>query len=189
MDKTDLVAKVGDLFRVSGYRVQISVNINHREIDVVAEEVQGLVRKTILVECADYAVPVGIPKLQDDLNKLRSAKERLSERAVMMHVARVGYSPDALGYAQQNGIDVLTIEQLTQRLINFDTYVEATERDQLRPIILKEYQPTPLSFEGRKRNTIAAIEFLKQWLASGSRWLTILGDYGVGKSWMLKRFL
>ena len=67
MDKTILVEKVSDLFRVSGYRVKTSVRINHREIDIVAEEMQGLVRKTILVECADYASPVGIPKLQEDL--------------------------------------------------------------------------------------------------------------------------
>ena len=189
MDKTILVEKVSDLFRVSGYRVKTSVRINHREIDIVAEEMQGLVRKTILVECADYVSPVGIPKLQEDLNKLRSAKELLSERAVMMHVARVGYSPDALGYAQSNGIDVLTVEELTQRLINFDAYVEATDHDALRPFILKEYQPTTLSFEGRKQSASPAIEFLKNWVDSGTRWLTILGDYGVGKSWMLKRFL
>ena len=80
MDKTKLVAEVAHLFRISGHKVDTSVEINHREIDVFAEETQGLVRKKILIECADFAKPVGVDKVQTDLNKLRAAKEVLKEK-------------------------------------------------------------------------------------------------------------
>ena len=38
MDKTRLVSTVANLFQLTGHRVSTSVKINHREIDVVAEE-------------------------------------------------------------------------------------------------------------------------------------------------------
>ena len=55
MDKTSLVKAVANLFELTGHRVQTSVKINHREIDVVAEELNTLLRKTVLIECADYS--------------------------------------------------------------------------------------------------------------------------------------
>jgi len=189
MDKTQLVREVAELFRASGHKVDTSVRINHREIDVRAEELNSLVRKTILVECADYENTVGVEKLQEDLLKLRAAKETLKDDAVIMHVSRNGYTPDAAGYAADAHIPAYIIADLQARLINFDPYIQAVETDPVRQTILKEYQPNNLRFEGRDAQATPAISFLKDWLASGGPWLTLLGDYGVGKSWTLKRFL
>lgn len=189
MDKTDLVAKVSNLFRISGHKVDTSVKINHREIDVRAEETQGLVRKIILIECADYSKPVGVQKIQDDLQKLRSAKEALKENAVIMHVSSNGYTPDAFGYASENGIPAFQIQDLSNQLINFDDYVQAVKNDKIRSIIIKEYQPNKVYFEHDPGSSKGAMTFLKKWLKSDIQWLTLLGDYGVGKSWTLKRLL
>lgn len=189
MDKTELVAKVSKLFRISGYKVDLSVKINHREIDIRAEERQGIVRKIILVECAEYKIPVGIPKLQEDLIKLRSAKEALKDKAIIMHVSLNGYSPDAIGYALENGIETFSYEDLTYQLINFDSYIDAVENDSSRDIILKEYQPNKIHYEGNLKSGKLSLTFFNDWLRSGSKWLTLLGDYGVGKSWTLKRLL
>lgn len=189
MDKTALVNKVAHLFRISGCKVDTSVRINYREIDIRAEERQGLVRKIILVECADYKDPVGVQKLQEDLLKLNSAKEALKDSAVVMHVSRLGYSPDAAGYAHDRGLSIFSLNDLTGQLINFDNYVSAVESDQLRPVIEREYQPNRIHFEGNPRGAKTSVSFLKDWLASEYRWLTLLGDYGVGKSWTLKKFL
>lgn len=90
MDKTALVQEVAELFRTTGHKVDTSIRINHREIDIRAEETQGLLRKIILIECADYAKPVGVAKLTEDIAKLRTAKELLGEHAVVMHVSRRG---------------------------------------------------------------------------------------------------
>jgi hypothetical protein len=147
MDKTDLVNQVSQLFRIGGYKVDTSVEINHREIDIRAEEVQGLVRKIILIECADYARSVGISKIQEDIQKLRAAKEVLKDNAVIMHVARNGYTPNAFSYASETGVSTFSLEELTNHLINFDAYLQAVENDKLRSIILKEYQPNKVHFE------------------------------------------
>lgn len=104
MDKASLVEKVAHLFRISGHKVDLSVEINHREIDIRAEETQGFVRKVYLVECAEYTQTVGIAKLQEDINKLRTAKEVLQDNAVIMHVASSKYSKNAAGYALEKGI-------------------------------------------------------------------------------------
>ena len=76
MDKTSLVKAVANLFELTGHRVQTSVKVNHREIDVVAEELNTLLRKTVLIECADYSAPVGVDKLQTDLLKCESPSFR-----------------------------------------------------------------------------------------------------------------
>lgn len=189
MDKTELVREVADLFRASGHKVDASVKINHSEIDVRAEELNTLVRKTILIECADYAGTVGIDKLREDLGKLRAAKEILRDDAVVMHVSRHGYTPEAAGYAADAHVPAYAFADLQTRLINFTPYIQAVENDKLRPIILKEYQPNGIRFETRGAKATPAMTFLKEWLSSNVPWLTLLGDYGVGKSWTLKRFL
>jgi len=190
MDKTELVQKVAHLFQISGHLVHTSVKINHREIDIRAEELQGLTRKIILIECADYSTPVGVQKLQDDLTKLRAAQETLRDRAVIMHVSTNGYSPDASGYALDRGVALHTPETLTNLLINFDSYIEEVVSDRLRPIIMKEYQSTRITLEGQRQSRpLPALDVLQRWLEGDRTWLTILGDYGVGKSWLLRRFL
>jgi hypothetical protein len=190
VDKTELVSRVSSLMSLSDHDVQTSVLINFREIDVVAKERFGMSRKTILIECADYAKPVGIPKLQGDLEKLRAAQEQLGGSCVIMHVAANGYSQQASGYAQQHGLDALTPDALAARMVNFEGYIQYVRSDPVRKTILDEYQPTKLHHEGSKPATgIAAIDYLKNWLTGDETWLTVLGDYGVGKSWMLKRLL
>jgi hypothetical protein len=189
MDKTELTNKVAELFRISGHKVDVSVKINHREIDIRAEETQGLVRKIILIECADHEKTVGVDKMQTDINKLEAAQAHLRGRAVVMHVSKNGYSPEASGYALDQGIDIYTLEDLEKRLVNFENYIEAVKNDKIRNTILKEYQPNNIHFEKTFKSSQGAIKFLESWLKSENNWLTLLGDYGVGKSWTLKRFL
>ncbi len=189
MDKTDLVKQVAELFRATGHKVDTSVRINNREIDIRAQETQSLVRKIILIECADYSKPTGVVKIQEDIAKLESAKEEMRDHAVLMHVSRNGYSPDASGYALKRGIDVFSLIDLQARIINFEPYIKAVESESIRTTILKEYQPNRIHFESESNSIEPATEFLSKWIDSDSRWLTLLGDYGVGKSWTLKRFL
>ena len=99
-----------------------------------------------MIECADYNKPVGVDKIQTDINKLKAAKEVLKDNAVLMHVSRKGYTPDAFGYADTNGISVFSLEDLSSRLINFDKYIQAVENDKVRSTILKEYQPNKVYF-------------------------------------------
>ena len=114
----------------------------------------------------------------------------MGETAVLMHVSRSGYTQHASGYALEHGIAIFTLSSLTHQLVNFDAYINAVENDKSRDIILHEYQPTKLHLDGRARKSARpAIDFLTDWINGPSRWLTILGDYGVGKSWLLKRFL
>ncbi len=189
MPNETLSKDVVNLFRISGYSAQPSVKINHREIDVFAAELQGLTRKKILIECADYSKPVGVGKLQEDIDKLRSAKESLRDTAILMHVSRSGYTAEASGFARDAGIDILTYENLVSRLINFDGYIEAIENEPLRAVILDEYQSTTINPDNKPKSKVQAVTFLRNWLTTDEKWLTVLGDYGVGKSWMLKRLL
>lgn len=190
MDKTDLVARVADLLRIADHDVQTSVQINNREIDVVATERTGFTRKTLIIECADYAKAVGVDKMESDLGKLRAAREFLGARGMPMHVSRWGYSPAAAGLALNAGVDALSLAELTSRLVNFAPYVKSLETDPSREAILREYQPTRVHFDNEKAaKGRPAPDFLQAWLRGNTTWLTVLGDYGVGKSWMLKALM
>ncbi|MEM9825700.1 MAG: NACHT domain-containing protein [Planctomycetota bacterium] len=188
MDKTELVERVKHLFELSGHKVETSVVINHTEIDVVAEELHGLVRKTILIECTEEK-RVGVPKMRKDAEKLRAAMNQLGTASVPMHVALRTYTSQARGYARSNNIDSYTLQELEARLVNFDEYIKAVETDPIREVILGEYQQTRLHFEGNREDKLPAFQFFDEWLKRDERWLTVLGDYGVGKSWMLRRLL
>lgn len=74
-------------------------------------------------------------------------------------------------------------------MINFNEYIEAIDNDSSKSIILKEYQPNRMHFEGNKKSVDKSMDFLDEWLETDSNWLTVLGDYGVGKSWTMKRYL
>ena len=191
MDKTPLVRDVAELFRLNGHSVQISVKINHREIDIVARELQGLIQKTILIECAEHAGPVGVEKIQEDLLKLRAAREACKESVVLVHVSRSGYTPDAGGYARDEGLSAFAYDDLVKNLVNFNSYIQVIEADRLRSVIMREYQPTTVFREvsGELREKKSALTFLDEWLLTEQSCLIVLGDYGVGKSWLLKRYL
>lgn len=190
LNKSQLVDAVEELLLATNHSVKKSVEINGREIDIVAEERQGLAPKTILIECADYSKPVGVDKLQEDIRKLDAARDNLNKyRTVCMHVSNVGYSRQANTYAHQNGLDIFSIHQLQNRIINFESYFEVIERDKQRNVIELEYQETKINPENERKNKTPALKFISEWLNSKDRWLTILGDYGVGKSWLLKKLL
>jgi len=104
-------------------------------------------------------------------------------------VSRNGYSPEAYGLALDAGIDIFSIGELRSRLVNFNEYIEAIENDTAKEIILREYQPNRMHFEGNKKSIEKSMKFLDEWLETDSHWLTVLGDYGVGKSWTMKRYL
>jgi hypothetical protein len=165
MDKTKLVQEVAELFRLNGHSVETSVRFNHREIDVVAKELQGLIQKTILVECADYATPAGVEKVQGDIQKLEAAREELQESAILMIISRNGFTPDGAGYALKKGVTILSLPNLRSNLINFDKYIEYIEGENIRSIILNEYQSTSISNEGESRaaDKISALNFLDDW--------------------------
>jgi GTPase SAR1 family protein len=189
VDKTELVQQVAYLFKISGYIVDTSVEVNFREIDVIATERHGLIRKTVLVECADYSGTVGIAKLQEDVGKLEAAQKHLGHQAIIMHVSVCGYTQNASGYALENKIPIFKLGDLKNHLIDFSEYVEMINHDPQRTVILKEYQETSIHVEGKPEAKSKALAFVKNWLGTEGKWLTILGDYGVGKSWLLKRLL
>ncbi|MEU5258899.1 pentapeptide repeat-containing protein [Amycolatopsis sp. NPDC021455] len=189
MDKTELVRRVSELMALADHDVMPGTDINYREIDVVAIERFGIARKHIFIECADYEKPVGVDKLQADMNKLRAAQQKYPHASHLMHVAANGYTQKAQGYALEHRIDAFSFDLLIGRLMNFDGYVASIESDPLRPVIFEEYQPTQIHTDGDKKDRSAALKYVKQWLGGEQSWLTVLGDYGVGKSWMLKRLL
>jgi hypothetical protein len=183
------VNKVSNLFEISGHKSRTGVDVGNTRIDVLAEEQHGLVRKSILAVCTSSAEPTPSAQMSQDVKRLQAAQRNLNGvSAVLMHVSQAGHTADAQAYAKSKNVELFTAEELAHRLINFDGYIKAVRKDPSRQMILREYQQTTIHYEGDKKK-VPALEFLTHWVAGSQRWLTILGDYGVGKSWTLKRLL
>lgn len=106
-----------------------------------------------------------------------------------VHVALNEYTTPARGYANEHGVDVYTLGELESRLVNFDAYIHRIRSHDLYKVIEAEYQETTLHAEGKPNEKVPALKFFDEWLKSESRWLTVFGDYGVGKSWTLRHLL
>lgn len=154
MDKTELVQKVAQLFRVTEHKVDISIKLEHREIDIIATPLQGLVRAPILVECADYSHTVGVEKIQSDIAKLVAARKSIGQSCVFMHVSTNGHSSEALGMAREESISCYTLQALISNLVNFDPYIDKIENEVVRQVIETEYQPTKMFYDDdpKKKN-------------------------------------
>jgi len=131
MDRTQFVGAVAELLRIADHEVQTSVMVNHQEVHVLARERTGLARKSLVIECTTHDNPVDTAELEAGLSKLRAVIRHLGHSAVPMHVSATGYTKDAAGLARSEHLDALSFDELTSRLVNFEDYIAAMEKDAL----------------------------------------------------------
>ena len=101
-------------------------------------------------------------------------------------VASVDFTKSVKRQCETDGVRLFTISQLEKSLVDFHGYVKnmivSLERDK---VLASFIQPTLMLQESGK--TAPAAEYFNQWLADPeTNHLTLLGDYGTGKSTLLK---
>ncbi|MDX1982868.1 MAG: SUMF1/EgtB/PvdO family nonheme iron enzyme, partial [Bryobacteraceae bacterium] len=99
--------------------------------------------------------------------------------------------PDVASVAASHGIQCYTRAEFIQRLANFDPYLKKLKDDYAAEEIGRYF--VPLKIQEEKKGRIAETpvpldDFIDKWLATeGRNHLSILGDFGTGKTWFCRR--
>ncbi len=185
--------QVAELLRLLGYQVEAEQLVDSNKVDLVARLKVGLEQATYLVECKDQAQAV--PK--ETLEKLHGwTQQPLARqlRARGMVVSRRGFSPAALRYAADQGLQAVTPAELERGLIDFAPYLDKLIRGFEQTPLFNAYvtQRAQPGADGARQTQGEIIEDLvaqgRAWAAGeGKRLWVLLGDYGTGKSAFVSR--
>ena len=181
--------RVADLLRLLGYRVEGEQQIDSNQVDLVARLKMGLEELTFLVECKDLNRPVS--KQQVTTLKTWTEQPRAREmRARAMFVARGGFSPQAVQYAKDHDIRLLTPEDIERQLLDFGLFLDRRIREFEQTPLFKAYV-TQRAVSGRHGDDEVIEDLLVHagaWArGEGKRLWVLLGDYGTGKSAFIER--
>ena len=136
----------------------------------------------LLVHCVDTKEGrVNETMLASILPTLGAAKN-LKEAQGGVLVTNFGFSPNAYTLAKSNGWSLRYYDQLIAELINFRPYLmklrEEWEDDEDR--LAEYYVPAEFDDDGKRRDLFDYVT--NDWLAQPQNFLSIVGEYGVGKT-------
>lgn len=174
------IEKVKELFETCGYKVMLPTT-GTTEYDLEARQTQGLKRRSTYIKC------VHGPVRAEDMLALKSLREQHQYNTDIFYITSQQATIDEIKELLALGVECSTYDSLVGRMINFEPYVDAVMADLELQELQREYeQPYIETSEGKE----LAWPYIDTWLKDNtSNWLTVLGDYGVGKSALLKMLL
>jgi len=183
---------VQGLLELLGFDVQRDRLIAGRQTDLIARREVFPETLTYLVECKDYRSPVTMDVVEGVENRLKAARRGKYPDARGWIVAAGDFARNARDYAESLGILCSTDAELTRRLIDFrpylhdligdyEEYIIDRQRDLRLPQLYVE--PDALIERDKKAEVRPLQELVDEWLADPNlNQLTLLGDYGTGKT-------
>lgn len=187
----DFELAVSALFDCDGWVVDSDVTIAGCQIDLIARKPIAGIQHTMAVECT--LERVNARKFAADFAHLISIRTQ-HPRYRLCIVSALGFSRGVKDRADASGIDLLTYTQLQSAILGFDMSVYARSLVTSKGWIENKNQfiiPT-LTWDSSCSNnsgTLNAFDLLDKWLSSDTiRVLTLLGDYGTGKTLLLKAY-
>lgn len=180
--------KVANLFTLWGYHVKKDLLIAGRQVDLLIEYRSGPFSHKYIVECKDQASPVTSAQYDSFLGKINAAKKEIDPKLRGIIVSSVGFVKEVKAQSNYNDIELIAISELEKSIIDFSSYVQN--------LILNLENDTALKYfvepEIRRENLALAenaYAVLNEWLSDPIlNQLTLLGDYGTGKTTLLKHF-
>jgi len=177
--------KVAELLSLMGFDLERNVSIAGREVDIVAVKADSLREQRFLVECKGRQKASGVEDL-GDLHARLVAYRRDQPRAEALLVSESGFSPEAKEHAGKLGISLKTYEDLLTGLVDFGGYLVTLIQDVEGKDIERLYVEPEVRPEGAE--PLPLPDYIGKWLADpGALHLTLLGDYGTGKTWFSRR--
>jgi hypothetical protein len=179
--------RVAHLFSLLGYSVRQDELLAGRQVDLVLADQRGPILRQYIVECKDQSTPVTTAQYDSFRGRLSAAKQVLGVKLQGIIVSSVGFVKEAKAQSQHDQIDLITVSELQRSLIDFQAHIHHTiaalETDQS----LHHFIEPKLRKEGGELSLDAA-DLLADWLKDpAANQLTVLGDYGTGKSTLLKQ--
>lgn len=181
--------RVAELFEIMGYDVERDKIISSSQIDVYVEKEYPFFPYRMIIECKDIKNDnVGI----NEVHRLHSIvvnaqKKRIANKGVI--IAHKGFTKEAKDLANEiDEIELVTFQEVSNKLINVTDYINKTINDFENSELSKYY--IDLRCQDEKGQTCEPLEnFINTWLSDkGRNHISILGDYGTGKTSFCLKF-
>ncbi len=183
---------VAELYRLQGAEVLQNIEICNKKVDILATF--SYPRHRILVECKDESKAVDANQRVMQFHGLLNSARKTGEAESAEIITRKPWGDAARGYANREGIRLLTYAEKIASLIDFTRYLKELvskfeDRDPARPsepVLGKYYVDlSAVRFTKDGAEKIEVIDtHVNQWLARDDtqQHLAIFGEYGAGKS-------
>jgi len=180
--------KTAELFRLMGYEAEVDKAMGGSQIDIFLTRKDQIESRHYIVECKDWEKNVDKTVVDEVENNLKSVRNSFSFcRAII--VARKGFTKEARKYAASLSIKVMTYHELLNNIVNFDKYVSGIKTLYAGTELEKNYVEQDIVVEDSE-GAVPVLDFFNQWLdQDGGGHLTLLGDYGTGKTSLSKRLV
>lgn len=178
--------RVGHLFGLLGYRVEHDVLVAGRQVDLLLEDRSGPLVRQYVVECKDRARPVSTADYDAFCGRVRAAQRELSPKVRGILVSSTGFVKEARAQSQHDDLELITVAELETSVIDFRSYVTSLEAELTGDPALGHFVEPQCR---RETLTLAepVLDLFEDWLRHPTQnQLTLLGDFGTGKTTLLK---
>ncbi len=184
--------KVAELFQLLGYRAEVDYKVLDMQFDVKLE-LQGAVTTHVLVECKKTRRPVGQREVRDFGSKVEAASTRDKRRYQAIMVSENGFVNNARAMADELFVELKSYRELQRSLVdlspNLDHAIRTFQGTDLERLYVEQQVVWQRDLEkGETPVARGLTESVVAWLDEpGPGVLTLLGDFGVGKSSFCQR--
>lgn len=181
------------VLRLLGYEVKHNVTLEGSQIDLLAEYKTGVIPLRLMVECKDEDQNVGIEAIKQFSGALSPVRGKLVDKGLL--VAKSGFTRAAKELGDAAGIQLVTFNELANRLVDFDAFIEQ---------VIQEFEGSPsssyyvdLPYALTEGYTTEAPDVIQRPLDSavkrllseeGKSRIALLGNFGTGKTTWCKKF-
>jgi hypothetical protein len=180
---------VADVYKQLGATVvDTNMRLSGQQLDVYAE-IQSLDGFTtrVGIDCKNYTKDVGVNEVNKSAQKLALLRQNGHiDNPVLL--AYRGFTPEAKSAANSLGVRTVTYSDLLRQVADFTSYLIKTISKYENTIFHKKGLYCSLHCRSESGKDLGFIDdFVPNWFSSGGRFLTILGDYGSGKTTFAER--
>ncbi len=178
---------VACLLEMLGFTVERDLLVNGRQVDLVAIDSRGPVSSRYLVECKDQAHKVTTPEFDSFQGRVQGVRNNGDPRMGGLFITTTGFVKEAKAQAASLGIDLIHIAELERSLVDLAPLVSAQLNELREERGVVEFVEPKLRLDGRIEAR-PALPAIREWLYNRHKnQLTLLGDFGVGKTTLLRQ--
>lgn len=176
--------QVAELYRLMGYNVKQNVGILGHQIDIVLTyTMPGGIETKTAVECK-YISKGNLQKNKVMENVYALVDLKRSDKVQQLTIVTTnGFSKDVWDTARDKNIQLLTFHELQHQIVNFDHYLQRIVQD-FETDELSTYYVDLIAQDNEKmpKRIGLADQCVIKWVNNKKNHLSILGEYGTGKT-------
>lgn len=179
--------RVARLLKLLGFRVEHDVLVHGRQVDLLATSVRGPFEVSYLVECKAKAEPVSVRDFDSFIGRVESVRRQGAPGMNGLFVTTTGFAKAVRAQAAALGVELMVADELERSLLNVSPIITGQLEELQRDRGVENFVEARLRDDGRSHSEPAG-PAIRRWLEdSDKNQLTLLGDFGTGKTTLLRR--